>query len=73
MKTKRYRSWKECERIRTEACRCAALVLAGRPEAPYAPDAWSLSVFFESYIAKGSSGTMADFGPKKPAKLKLVK
>jgi hypothetical protein len=72
MKAKRYRSWKECERIRTEACRCAAVVLAGRPEAPYAPDVWSLAVFFESYIAKGSAATEKDFGPKPPAKLKRV-
>ncbi len=72
VKIKRYKSWKECERIRTEACRCAAMVMAHRPEEPYAPALWSLAVFFESYIAKGSGRTLKDFGPKDPVKLAPV-
>lgn len=67
--SKQYRSWKAAERARTEACRCAAMVMAGRPDA----DAWSLAVFFESYIAGGSKATAKVFGPKSPAKLKVVR
>jgi hypothetical protein len=69
----RYRSNKEAERIRTEACRCAATVLAGRSETALAPTCWSPSVFFETYIANGSKATRKDFGPKKPVKLKIAK
>ena len=73
MKRRAYRSWKECERIRIAACRCAAIVMAGHPDQSYAPHAWSLSVFFESYIAQGAEATYKNFGPKKPAKLKIIR
>jgi hypothetical protein len=68
----RYRTTKQAERARTEACRCAAVVLAGRPDDTIAPLCWSLATFFESYIAHGSKWTQKDFGPKKAVKLKLV-
>lgn len=70
---KHYRNQKHAERIRMEACRCAATVLAGRPTEKTVPLVWSLSVFFEKYIADGASATSRDFGPKRPAKLKIVK
>lgn len=37
-----------------------------------APLAWSLSVFFESYMWHGSDWTMEDFGPKTPVQLHVV-
>jgi hypothetical protein len=68
-----YRSMKEAMRVRTDACRMAATVLAGRSDLDFHTKAWSLTVFFEHYINEGSSGTMKAFGPKKPAKLRVVK
>ncbi len=69
-----YRSEKEAIRVRTEACRMAATVLAGHSDInPMAPTCWSLAVFFEKYMLEGAHGTMKDFGPKKPAKLRVVR
>ena len=68
-----YRSAAEAFRVRTEAARCAATVLAGRKDDTVTPMAWCLAVFFESYIAKGSEYTHRDFGPKKPVKLRVVR
>lgn len=73
MRRKRYRSWREAERIRTEACRCAALIMANRPNDTPAPLVWSLAVFFETYISDGSKRTLKEFGPKPPTKLTSVK
>ena len=71
---KNYRNLEQALRVRMEACRMAATVLAGRPDVePLAPTCWSLTVFFEQYMLEGSAGTMKDFGPKKPAKLRVVK
>lgn len=70
---KAYRSEREAYRVRTEACRCAALVLASRPDANLTPMVWSLAVFFEKYIASGAKATQRDFGPKDPPKLRVVK
>lgn len=64
---------KSSARIRTEACRLAAQVLASRPEETPLPLAWSMAVFFEAYMTKGAPGTRKDFGPKKPVKLKIVR
>lgn len=72
-KRKRYYSREKLEAIRTEACRCAALVLAHRPDLDLCPKAWSLCVFFESYIEHGSDWTLKDFGPKEPVELRMVK
>jgi len=36
------------------------------------PWGWSLVVFFERYLRDGAKGTLKDFGPKKPEKLKVV-
>jgi hypothetical protein len=58
---------------RIKACELAALVLCGREIETYAPTVWSLTVFFESYIEAGATGTLRDFGPKKPVKLKAVR
>jgi hypothetical protein len=68
----RYRNRKEAMQVRTEACRMAATVLAGRPDLDIHPKAWSLTVFFEAYISEGSSATMKMFGPKKPVKLRIA-
>jgi hypothetical protein len=57
---------------RIKACELAATVLAGRPDERLVPTAWSLAVFFESYIEHGSRWTMKDFGPKKPVKLRVA-
>lgn len=70
---KRYRSHGAAERARVEACRCASVVLAGRPEDTVIPLGWCLATFFETYIAEGADGTAKAFGPKKPPKLKAVK
>jgi len=68
----KYRSRAQAIAVRTEACRMAAQVMAGRPGDTPAPLLWSLSVFFEMYIAQGCDATAEDFGPKKPVKLKAV-
>lgn len=68
-----YRSHAEARTVRMEACRLAALVMAGRPEDSPSPLVWSLAVFFESYITKGSEHTLREFGPKRPVKLRSVK
>lgn len=57
---------------RIVACELAALVMSGRGDETPVPMIWSLTVFFEEYITKGAPGTAKNFGPKKPAKLKLV-
>ena len=59
-------------RRREKACEFAAIVLAGQPVDDRIPYGWSLAVFFERYMAYGADGTMKDFGPKKPKKLKMV-
>jgi hypothetical protein len=65
---------KEARRIRQRACKYAAIVLSTRKdEDSLAPLAFSLAVFFESYIAGGSAATEKDFGPKKPVKLKVIR
>jgi hypothetical protein len=60
------------QRQREVACQCAAEVMASRPSDPLAPTLWSVTVFFESYLAHGATWTQKDFGPKPPAKLKIV-
>lgn len=61
-------------RVRTKACELAATVLSTRKETEaLAPLAFSLTVFFESYIWSGSSATAKDFGPKGPVKLREVR
>ena len=68
-----YDDYAHAERVRTEACRLAALVMAGRPNDAPAPLLWSLAVFFEAYIGRGSERTRRNFGPKKPTKLRVVR
>jgi hypothetical protein len=61
-------------KIRREACSLAATCF--QPLAvgeSYLPTLWSLVVFFERYMHEGASGTLKDFGPKFPKKLKVVK
>lgn len=60
-------------RRREIACQCAAAVMASRPDQDMIPALWSLSVFFEAYMARGADGMMRDFGPEKTAKLRVVK
>lgn len=58
---------------RIKACEFAAHLLATWDnEDGICPRLWSATVFFESYMTKGATHTMKDFGPKKPKKLKLV-
>ncbi len=59
------------KKVRIKACELAAEVMSGRPDDLCIPNLWSLAVFFERYIDAGSSGTIKDFGPKKPVKLKV--
>lgn len=61
------------EEIRLEACKLAAEVMSCRVEEKLAPTLWCCAVFFESYISEGCKATRKDFGPKPPAKLKIVK
>ena len=61
-------------RIRLQACKLAAKVMqAHDPDYALAPHVWSACVFFEMYLHQGSAGTAKDFGPKKPAKFKVVR
>lgn len=55
------------------ACKLAAQLLSDKEDTPLMPRLWSTVVFFESYIERGAKGTMNDFGPKKPVKLKTVR
>lgn len=65
---------KSLKKDRVKACELAAACMAGKGDAdPIMPRLWSLTVFFEQYITFGAAGTSKDFGPKKPAKLKVVK
>lgn len=65
---------KESQRIRELACLCASKAIVCRnPDESPVPLVWSFAVFFEQYIRNGAEGTRKDFGPKKPAKLKLMK
>lgn len=58
---------------RIKACELAAQVMHGKgTEGALMPQMWSITVFFEQYITLGAAGTMKDFGPKKPKKLKVV-
>lgn len=69
-----YRSRAEAIRIRTEACRCVATVLQKHDlNQPVTPLAWSLAVFFETYIAEGAQSSLKEFGPKPATRLKIVK
>lgn len=68
----KYSSKKDGLRVRRDACRFAAIVLSTRKDSePLAPLAFSLAVFFEKYMLDGAAGTVKDFGPKKPVKLKV--
>lgn len=60
-------------RRRELACQLAADVMASRPDVELAPALWSLSVFFESYMARGSAATRKPFGPKAPPLVWAVK
>jgi hypothetical protein len=60
------------QRRREKACQMAAQVMAGRPDEEVVPLLWSLTVFFESYMARGCTWTQKNFGPKKPVKLKIA-
>lgn len=71
--SKHYRSEKHAEAVRLEACRCAAVVLAHRPDLDFIPHAHAMCVFFESYIFHGSDFTRKPFGGKEPVKLRVVK
>ena len=74
MATDEYPSHEHAERVRAKACKYAAIVLSTRKDGEaLAPLAFSLAVFFESYIVGGSQGTAKNFGPKKAVKLKPVK
>jgi hypothetical protein len=59
---------------RWQACKMAAQVMQGRPNGDEAitPLVWSLTVFFEKYMAEGATGTQGDFGPKEAVALKVV-
>jgi hypothetical protein len=58
---------------RWQACKMAAQVMTmcGDDEG-ICPRVWSLAVFFETYMAEGADGTVADFGPKEPVEIKAI-
>ena len=59
--------------IRREACWLAATAAQGQcGDGPVAERLWSLCVFFEMYLRKGSRGTLKDFGYKEPVNLRQV-
>lgn len=60
-------------RIRTKACEFAAVVLSTRKEdEALTPLAFSLAVFFETYMWSGSDACVDDFGPKGPVQLTVA-
>ena len=61
---------------RWQACKMAAAVMSnhGIPsDEALAPLAWSLTVYFESYMVHGSDWTSEEFGPKAPVQLREVR
>lgn len=61
--------------IRRDACRLSAHALSSLDigSVGLTPGIWSLTVFYESYLMNGSSGTAEDFGPKDPVDLAEVR
>jgi hypothetical protein len=61
--------------IRREACRLAATAVQG----PWSEGKntahllWALTVFFESYLVGGSAKTQAEFGPRGPVDIGIVR
>lgn len=59
--------------IRREACRMTAIAMQNHTAADeICPRAWSLAVFFETYMLEGAEGTQQDFGPKEPVQIVAV-
>lgn len=61
---------------RKEACKLAAIAMqgaCGEGHGDIGQRLWSLAVFFEMYLTIGAEGTRADFGPKEPTELRMVK
>ena len=73
MPVRPYRNRAEAIAVRTEACRCAATVLAHRTDLDVVPIAFSMCEFFESYIASGAEVARESWGPEKPVELKMVR
>lgn len=51
----------------------AAIVVSGwnnGPDEGITPRLWSVTVFFEMYMAGGSAATSEEFGPREPVTLK---
>ena len=71
--SKRKKALARAMRRREIACQCAAEIMASRPDQDMVPALWSLSVFFDAYMARGAEGAKRDFGPKKPAKLRIAR
>lgn len=70
---RRLHYWLFGRRIREKACMCAAIALSGRQsDEAVTPMAWSLTVFFESYMDGGAEWTREPFGPKDPVKISAV-
>ena len=64
----------KADRRRQLACAYAAQVMQGRGmDGDIACRVWSLTVYFETYMAEGSEGTRKDFGFKRPPRLKIVR
>lgn len=61
--------------VRREACRLASNAIRGSwaEERNAANTLWALTVFFEEYMRKGADETQADWGPKDPVDLSLVR
>lgn len=61
---------------RWQACKLAAQTIGSPSMAAFDNKGlllWSFTVFFESYMVWGAEWTRADYGPKEPVDLKLVK
>lgn len=53
----------------------AAQVVAGwnnGPDEGITPRMWSVTVFFENYLAEGAEGTREEFGPREAIELREV-
>lgn len=62
--------------VRWQACKLAAQAISGPHMAGVENKGtmlWSFTVFFEHYMHNGAAGSQADFGPKEPVDLKVIR
>lgn len=58
---------------RVEAINAAAIAFAGGDRYERIDELWSLTVFFERYLERGSRGTLKQFGPAPEPTAEILK